>query len=263
GVARVAEDGGGHRPFAGVQAVHEAFGDRGRQLVEQGGAVVGSELTDDGGHLPGAQPGDQLGLVRGRQRFEHRQRGALVEHSEEDRGLGVRSRLDQIDEFDDRQRLRIAGELLQLGLALGSVAQQGLDGLGGRTGRGHPPIGSDAQDQGVREPGRRPDGPSWTRTARGGTGAENRCTLLREPKPLFRIAKLWPRWLAALTRRGENRSRAVVDAMARPDGAYSLLELSGTGTCAGVVDAHRAGRLPLRRGAARALTPPRLPEENA
>src|SRR5699024_2974136 len=117
----------------------------------------------------------------------------------------------------------------------------------------------DAQDQGVREPGRRPDGPRWTRTVQRGTGAENRCTLLREPKPLFRIAKLWPRWLAALTRRGENRSRAVVDAMARPDGAYSLLELSETGTCAGVVDAHRAGRLPLRRGAARALTPPRLP----
>src|SRR5699024_8577377 len=83
------------------------------------------------------------------------------------------------------------------------------------------------------------------------------------PKTSISHSKTLRRWLAALTRRGENRSRAVVDAMARPDGACSLLELSGTGTCAGVVDAHRAGRLPLRRGAARALTPPRLPEENA
>src|SRR5690625_435074 len=76
------------------------------------------------------------------------------------------------------------------------------------------------------------------------------------PKTSISHSKMLPRWLAALTRRGENRSRAVADAMARPDGACSLLELSETGTCAGVVDAHRAGRLPLRRGAARALTPP-------
>src|SRR5690625_6295204 len=72
------------------------------------------------------------------------------------------------------------------------------------------------------------------------------------PKTSISHSKTLRRWLAALTRHVENRSRAVVDAMARPDGACSLLELSGTGTCAGVVDAHRAGRLPLRRRAARA-----------
>src|SRR5690606_19710226 len=36
-----------------------------------------------------------------------------------------------------------------------------------------------------------------------------------------------------------NRSRAVVDPMARQDGAYSVLELSETGTRADVVDVHR------------------------
>src|SRR5690625_3315861 len=83
------------------------------------------------------------------------------------------------------------------------------------------------------------------------------------PKTSISHSKTLRRWLAALTRRGENRSRAVVGAMARPDGAGSLLERSGSGTCACDVDAQRAGGQPLRRGAARALTPPRLPEENA
>ena len=162
-MARVAEHRGGHRPLVGVQAVHEALGDGGGQLVEQRGAVVGVEVADDLGDLRGAQGGDQLGLVVGAEALEDGERSRLVQHPEQQRGLGRGAGVDEIDELPGGQELRLAGEVLELGLALRVRAQQVEDGVEGGGG-GHGAIVADGRCDagGVRRPADRSGASSGT-----------------------------------------------------------------------------------------------------
>ena len=150
GVARIAEHGGGHGALVGVQAAHQAFGDRGGQLVEQGGAVVGVKVADDVGDLLSAQRGDQLGLVVGGQRLEDGQRTGLAEHPEQQGGLGGGAGLHEVDELCGGQGLRFEGELLEVGLVLRLTAQEGQDGVDGGARGGHGTILSDRPLSGPR-----------------------------------------------------------------------------------------------------------------
>src|SRR5699024_1350764 len=69
----------------------------------------------------------------------------LAEHPEEQRRLGRRTGLDQVDELAGREGLRLPAELLEFGLALRDVTQQGEDGLDGRMGTGHRLIVADGR----------------------------------------------------------------------------------------------------------------------
>jgi hypothetical protein len=146
-VARVAEHRGGHGPLVGVQPAQEPLGDGGGQLVEQQGAVVGVEVADDVGDLRGAQRGDQLGLVLRGERLEDGERLALVEHAEQQRGLGRGAGPDQIDQLAGGQRVRFEREVLELRLALRVGAQQGEDGIEGGGG-GHLSIVAESRGRG-------------------------------------------------------------------------------------------------------------------
>lgn len=154
-MARIAENRRGHGPFARIEPMHQPLGDGGRQLVEQGGAVVGVQIADDVRDLLGAQRGDQLGLVGCWERLEDSERHGLAEHAKQDRGLGRRARLDEVDELPDGQGLRLAGELLELGFVLRLAAQEGKDGVDGRAGRSHGAIVTDGRNPGVRRCERR------------------------------------------------------------------------------------------------------------